>query len=108
MPRFELEYEILLNDVLSDLGMTEAFGPGADLSGINRDAPLAISEVRQKAVVDVNEEGTEAAAVTVVGVVLTSAPKIPIVRVDRPFIFSIRERHTGTILFIGKVMNPTA
>ena len=66
---------------------------------------LVISQVKQKAYVDVDEEGTEAAAVTVVGVTLTSAPISRQMRVDRPFIFAIRERLTGTVLFMGKVLN---
>ena len=65
---------------------------------------LFISFVKQKAFVDVNEIGTEAAAVTVVGVEVTSAP--PQIRIDRPFVFALRERLSGTILFLGKIVRP--
>jgi serpin B len=65
---------------------------------------LYISFVKQNSFVDVNEEGTEAAAVTTVGIVPTSAP-VPI-RIDRPFVFAIRERLSGTILFMGKIVDP--
>ena len=104
LPRFRLEWERRLNDMLADLGMPSAFGAGADFTRLVPGG-FWIDEVKQKAVVDVNEEGTEAAAVTgVVGV--TSAP--PHVRFDRPFLFAIRERLSGTILFMGVVQDPTA
>ncbi len=88
--------------------MEIAFAPGqADFSKINADADLYISEVMHKTFVDVNEEGTEAAAVTSVGVGTTSfGPVSPTMRIDRPFVFAIRERQSGTILFIGKIMEP--
>jgi serine protease inhibitor len=106
LPRFRTEYEKELNDVLSDLGMGIAFTCGeADFSRINPWDELCISMVKQKAVVDVNEEGTEAAAATVVEIIRTSGP--PTIRLDRPFVFAIREQHSGTIMFIGKMMNPT-
>jgi serpin B len=108
MPKFTLEYEIKLNDVLNALGMGEAFLPGvADFSGMCcQPGDLYVDEVKHKTFVDVNEEGTEAAAVTSVGIGLTSAP--PNFTVDRPFVFVIRERFSGTILFMGKVLDPTA
>jgi serpin B len=69
---------------------------------------LFISFVQQNTFVDVNEEGTEAAAVTVVGVGVTSAPaEPPVVRVDRPFVFAIREKLSGTLLFVGKIADPS-
>jgi serine protease inhibitor len=101
MPKFELEYEITLNDVLIALGMGVAFGPGADFSKI---APgIWIGQVKHKSFVEVNEEGTEAAAVTSVAMI-DSAP--PSFWVNRPFVFAIRERFSGTILFMGLVMEP--
>jgi serpin B len=106
LPRLTFAYERKLNDDLSALGMGVAFDPQrADFS---RMAPIStqrlyVSFVKQKAFVDVNEEGTEAAAVTAVGVSVTSAPIIPTMRVDRPFIFVIRERLSGTMLFMGKI-----
>ena len=101
LPRFKLEYEVKLNDTLEDLGMGIAFGGGADFSGMG--PQLFISEVRHKTIIEVNEEGTEAAAVTaVIGV--ESAP--PVFRVDRPFFFVIRDDRTQTILFMGIVLEP--
>ena len=84
-------------------GMSVAFdGINADFSRMSSSStPLVISDVIQKTFVDVDEEGTEAAAATSVGVVPTSAPQL--IRVDRPFIFAIRERLSGSILFIGKI-----
>ena len=101
LPRFKLEYEVRLNDTLEALGMGIAFGGGADFSGMG--PSLFISEVRHKTFVEVNEEGTEAAAVTaVVGV--KSLP--PAFRVDRPFFFAIYDAETETILFVGTVTEP--
>jgi len=108
MPKFKLSYNLKMNDVLSTLGMETSFVPGlADFTKINANGELYISEVMHKTFVDVNEEGTEAAAVTAVGVGCTSVgPESPVMRIDRPFVFAIRERQSGTILFIGKIMEP--
>ena len=106
MPRFKLEYKQKLNDVLSALGMTVAFTELADFSGMRATGGLMISEVQHKTFVEVNEEGTEAAAVTEVGMVDTALPDVFAMEVDRPFVFAIRERHSGTILFIGKIGDP--
>ena len=107
LPRFELEYEKGLNEVLTSLGMGIAFDAGrADFTGINRGGGLWIDYVKHKAFVEVNEEGTEAAAVTVVAVNQCAGcgGGVPIsMYIDHPFIFTIRERHSGTILFLGKV-----
>jgi serpin B len=107
LPRFTTRYEAALKDVLSDLGMGLAFSDDADFSGIRSAGGLKISEVRHKTFVQVDEEGTEAAAATSVEVGTTSVQDPFIFRADRPFIFAIRERHSGTILFIGRIMNPT-
>ena len=106
LPKFTLRWERLLNDDLQALGMVDAFvDGGADFTRMSpQGRALFISFVKQKAFVDVNEEGTEAAAVTAVGISVTSAPATPVVRVDRPFLFVIRERLSGTILFMGKVV----
>jgi serine protease inhibitor len=106
LPRFTLRWERTLNDDLKALGMVNAFvDGGADFTRMSpQGRSLFISFVKQKAFVDVNEEGTEAAAVTAVGVSVTSAPATPTVRVDRPFLFVIRERLSGTILFMGKMV----
>lgn len=104
MPKFKFDYEKYLNDQLKSLGMTDAFKPDlADLSGIS-DENIYVSFVKQNTFVDVNEEGTEAAAVTTIGIEVTSMP-VPFI-VDKPFIFAIRERLSNTLLFIGKVEMP--
>jgi len=110
LPKFKLEYEKNLNDVLKALGMEVAFDEAAaDFSRMHRDAlamQLHISRVKQKAFVDVDEEGTRAAAVTSVEIGVTSAP--PMFRADRPFLFAIRERFSGALLFTGVVRDPSA
>jgi serine protease inhibitor len=106
LPRFELEYERRLNDDLRALGMVDVFDPGrADLSRLTPDPTAYVSDVKQKTFVKLDEEGTEAAAVTVVEVRTVSAP--PTFRFDRPFVFAIRERLSGTILFIGGIGDPS-
>ena len=105
LPRFRLEWERDLIPDLQALGMRAAFDDGrADFSRMTTlNSQLYISLVKQKTFVDVNEEGTEAAAVTNVGVTLTSLPVRRQFTVDRPFLFVLRERLSGTILFIGKI-----
>ncbi len=112
LPKFKLEYKLGMNDVLTALGMGVAFIPCpaepdcADLTRMRPVRDLYIDTVVHKTYVDVNEEGTEAAAVTAVGVGITSMP--PSIVIDRPFLFVIRERFSGTILFMGRIMNPAA
>ncbi len=111
MPRFKYESAFRLRDALSAMGMADAFDPGvADLSGMDGTRNLFIQEVVHKALVRVDEEGTEAAAATAVVVGITAAPAQPVVEVviDHPFIFLIRDLKTGTILFLGRVLDPTA
>ena len=111
MPKFTLRWEALLNDPLQALGMRQAFqGDVADFTRMSRVAGnrLYISKVKQKSFVDVHEEGTEAAAVTSVEVRVTCACGPQVVRIDRPFVFAIRERLSGTILFLGKIVRPPA
>ncbi|HET6528693.1 MAG TPA: serpin family protein [Balneolaceae bacterium] len=105
LPKFEMKYKIIMNDVLQNMGMGIAFSRNADFSNM---APgLFISVVKHKSFITVDEEGTEAAAVTSVRMTLTSAgPKIRTIRFNRPFVFLIRERTSGTILFMGKMKNP--
>jgi serpin B len=105
LPRFELEWEKELNDALERLGMVDAFGGGADFRRLTPGGGVWLDVVKQKSFVKVDEEGTEAAAVTG-GVMVTSLP--PEVRMDRPFVFVLRERLSGTILFMGVVNDPTA
>ena len=107
MPLFEFESEFSLGETLAGMGMPDAFGPGADFSGMTGTRELHISAVIHKAFVSVDERGTEAAAATAVAVPVSGPAKEPIpVTVDRPFIFLIRDRATGTVLFLGRVMNP--
>ncbi len=108
LPKFKLEYKLIMNQVLKNLGMGVAFVPGqADFSRIVDDIELFISKVLHKTFVQVDEEGTEAAAVTVVEISFTSIkPNGNLMRVDRPFMFVLRERQSGTILFMGKILNP--
>jgi serine protease inhibitor len=111
LPSFKTEYEITLNDILEKLGMPSAFEAGtADFSKIRPQNDLVISEVRHKTFVEVNEEGTEAAAVTSVGIALTSAmePRTFTMRCDRPFIYLIREKNSETVLFMGLMINPAS
>ncbi len=107
LPKFMLAWEDTLNDELKALGMRQAFVPdGAQFTRLSRSMGnhLYIDVVKQKAFVDVNEVGTEAAAVTVVEIGVTSAP-MP-VRIDRPFVFAIRERLSGAVIFLGKIVAP--
>lgn len=108
MPKFTFAYEKTLNEMLINMGMSDLFAAGlADLTGINPGGGLVVSEVKHKTFIDVDEEGTEAAAVTSVGVELTSVPAGPVtVILDRPFVFMIRESTTGAVLFSGVVNNP--
>ena len=99
LPKFTVTYDRKLNDDLTALGMGIAFGPNADFSALSS-SPVAISYVKQKAFVDVNESGTEAAAATNVALAASTPPSLD---VDRPFIFVIRDRLSGTILFMGKM-----
>jgi serpin B len=110
LPRFKIDYEKTLNDPLKALGMEVAFNSRkADFSGIRTEKDLYISEVKHKAVAEVNEEGTEAAAATSVGISVTSIrePREPFKFIaDRPFLMVIRDSQTGAILFMGTVMDP--
>jgi serpin B len=104
LPKFKLEYETSLIPPLRAMGMGNAFDGRADFTRICKSIPLCIGEARHKTYVKVDEEGTEAAAVTIIGIKTTSAG--PIFRADRPFLFVIRERSSGAVLFVGKILNP--
>jgi len=104
LPKFKLENNLTLNATLSALGMGVAFTDAADFSRMTPGGGVKISEVKHRTYVDVNEEGTEAAAVTSVGVVPTSVA-VPL-EVNRPFIFALRENLSGTILFMGMIRQP--
>jgi serine protease inhibitor len=110
LPKFVLTYGLSMNGVLRALGMRSAFdcNGAADFTRMAALAPgvLCISDVRHKATVDVNEEGTEAAAATSVEFAIKGSGPPPPLRIDRPFVFMIRERYSGAIVFMGRVMNP--
>ncbi len=108
MPKFEYESSFGLKQPLTTLGMEDAFIPeAADFSGMDGRRDLFIQDVLHKAFVSVDEVGTEAAAATAVIVGTTSMPPEPIeVKIDRPFIYLIRDIETGTVLFVGRVVNP--
>ena len=111
LPRFKFEWKMTLNDLLSSMGMAKAFVPyAADFSGMTGNRDLYIGYVIHKTYVDVNEKGTEAAAVTAVGMFTTSMPVEPPGKirftVNRPFLFTITEKSTGAILFIGEINAP--
>jgi len=108
MPKFKFSYEKYLNDQLMSMGMIDAFSDfRADLSGIS-DNQIYVDFVKQNTFVEVDEEGTEAAAVTTIGINLTSVgdPQPNQFIIDKSFIFAIRERTTNTLLFIGQVIDP--
>ena len=110
-PKFTLETTYSLPDALIEMGMPTAFTDNADFSGMDGTRDLAISDVIHKAFVDVNEEGTEAAAATAVVMKYGSSGNeepIPVFRADHPFIFMITDDETGMLLFMGRMANPTA
>lgn len=109
LPKFKTEYKSTLNDFLNSLGMGIAFTPGeADFTNMFKTKELFINSVLHKTFVNVDEEGTEAAAVTSVGMGTTSVggDKEFAMKVNRPFLFLIREKNSSSVLFIGKIMNP--
>ena len=107
-PKFRLETRYSLPETLGAMGMPTAFSRNADLSGMDGTRDLVISDVIHQAFVEVDEEGTEAAAATAVVIRLVSAPAdpVPVVNADHPFIFLIRDDETGIILFVGRVADP--
>lgn len=108
IPKFTLEYKLTLNEVLKALGMEIAFDPRADFTKMYKPGGIWIGKVKHKTFVKVNEEGTEAAAVTSVVMELgAGGPSGFYMRVDRPFVFVIRENKSQTILFMGKIVEPT-
>jgi len=107
IPKFTFETKYSLSETLKAMGMPTAFSMDADFSGMDGSKMLYISSVIHQAFVEVNEEGTEAAAAT--GVVMTLKAAMPsnIFRADHPFIFLIQERNSGNILFLGRVIDPS-
>jgi serine protease inhibitor len=108
-PKLKLEYRIkdLLEDALKSLGMGVAFnGQEADFTGMYEPGGIFIDRIIHKTFLELDEEGTEAAAATVVAMSLTCIDGDLTIRVNRPYVFAIRENHSGTILFIGKIVDP--
>lgn len=108
MPRFKAETSMLLNKPLQNMGIKTAFTSAADFSGIAQMGPLVLDQVKQKCYIEVAEKGTEAAAVTMAQMKLTSVrpvEKLPVMRVDRPFVFMIADKDNRNILFAGKIVN---
>lgn len=106
LPRFQFEYEIVLNDVLQALGMETAFYNANFSQMFTSRLDTYIDEVKHKSFIEVNEEGTEAAAATSVGIVETAYVESFYLEFNRPFIFIIHDSLTNTILFLGEVNNP--
>lgn len=108
MPQFEFRSEIGLKQILPAMGMPTAFSGMADFSGMTGNNDLFIGDVLHEAFVSVDEAGTEAAAATAVIMKLTAAEEMVTMSLDHPFIFLIRDIKTGTVLFVGRVLNPKA
>ncbi len=106
LPRFQLSYTIRLNNTLNKMGIKKVFTNNAELQNINPDGDLFASFIKQDTYLGVDEEGTEAAAVTSIGVSITSMPVIEQFICDRPFGFIISEKNNGNILFAGRITNP--
>ena len=110
LPRFKLTYESKLNDALKALGLSVAFdGAKADFTRMRKVRDLVISEVKHKTFVEVNEEGTTAAAATTAAIGVTSVARQPFTFVaDRPFLVVLRDVATGAVLFVGSINNPAS
>jgi len=111
MPKFKSEFKMELKPSLIEMGMEKPFGPEADFSNFFQEdigSDLFISKVIHQSFIEVNESGTEAAAATAVEISYTSAtpPVPPVVRIDRSFVYLIHEKHSGAILFAGRMLNP--
>jgi serpin B len=108
MPRFDFATQLGLVPLLRSMGMTTPFdGGAADFGGITGEAPLFIGEARHKANITVDEKGTEADAATFLGFPVSGPPPLQEMTANRPFLFAITERETGTILFLGRVTDPS-
>ena len=108
MPKFKVETSMFLNETLKKMGVRTAFTSAADFGGIEEMGQLVLDQVKQKCYIDVSEKGTEAAAVTAAQIRLTSVrpvQKLPVMRVDRPFLFVITDGESGDVLFAGKIVD---
>jgi serpin B len=108
MPKFDFESSFDLGETLAAMGMPDAFSGSADFSGMTGSQELSISGVVHKAFISVDEEGTEAAAATGIGMPASAPQEHVELIIDRPFVFLIRDSETGAILFVGRVVNPAA
>jgi serpin B len=108
LPKFKFETRCPLKKTLMEMGMSNAFAGSADFSGISANTVLSMKQVIHQTMIEMNEEGTEAAAATEIQMNTVGIDYTPSFRADRPFVFLIRHRGTGAILFMGKVMNPAA
>jgi serpin B len=110
LPRFKIETKSNLNSALAGMGMPLAFDPSrADFSGMTTQAQLYIERVVHQANIAVDEKGTEATAATAVVMAQSAVPgQLVTLHVDRPFIFAVRDTNTGAILFLGRVVDPSA
>ncbi|XP_035535197.1 alpha-1-antitrypsin homolog [Morone saxatilis] len=106
LPKFSISTEATLDSTLKELGITNAFADNADFSGISEEVKLKVSKVSHQAVLSVDETGTEAAAATTIEIMPMSMPET--IKLDRPFLVFILEHSTRSILFMGKINNPTA
>jgi serine protease inhibitor len=109
MPKYKYGFKKQLKEILTDMGMGIAFINGADFTNIADAPPLLINDVTHQAFIETNEEGTEAAAATIVDVGVTSMPPEPLVfNLDCAFLYIIRETSTNSIIFMGRVADPLA
>ena len=106
LPKFRSESRFQLGETLIRMGMPKAFGLEADFSGMNDGGGLKIAKVIHQSFVDVNEEGTEAAAATAVLMQRKSIAEHPVFRADHPFVYLIRDTKTGNVLFLGRYTGP--
>uniref|UniRef100_A0A3Q3X4Y6 Thyroxine-binding globulin n=1 Tax=Mola mola TaxID=94237 RepID=A0A3Q3X4Y6_MOLML len=106
IPKFSIKTSYSMNDVLTEMGMTDMFGDQADLSGITEGQKLAVSKVVHKATLDIDEAGATATAATGIGLIPLSFQYIPVLKFNRPFMVAVVDRHTKNILFVGKIINP--
>ncbi|XP_036419234.1 alpha-1-antitrypsin homolog [Colossoma macropomum] len=106
MPKFSISASFSLADTLMEMGIVSAFSSSADFSGINEETNLKVSKVVHQAVLKVDEKGTEAAAATSEELIPLS--RTPIINLNRPFLVFIVDHNTKSILFMGKITNPTA
>uniref|UniRef100_A0A668UZK7 Serpin domain-containing protein n=1 Tax=Oreochromis aureus TaxID=47969 RepID=A0A668UZK7_OREAU len=105
MPKFSITADASLKNILQEMGVTSAFENHADFSGLSNDSQLKVSKASHKATLSVTEMGTEAAAVSIFELILTMVP--PTIKIDRPFLVFILENSTKSILFMGKINNPS-